>query len=131
MPDVKTPFSDKELQHFKSLLLEKRKEAKEKFDNLRDAQANLVDAEDEDSSSMDHHMGDWGSDEQDSNTNYQLMERTREYIKHIDDALDRIENKTYGICQATNKPIKKERLEAVPHTRYSIEAKEQGLAPDQ
>lgn len=130
MADLKTPFSDEELEHFKNLLLNKRKEAGENLENLRNAQANLAEADDEDSSSMDHHMGDWGSDEQDSDRNYRLIERTQEYLKHVDDALDRIENKTYGICLATEKPISKERLETVPHTRYSMEAKEKGLAPD-
>jgi len=61
---------------------------------------------------------------------YLQIERTREYIQHINEALERIEDKTYGICQATGKPISKGRLEAVPHTRYSIEAKNQGLVKD-
>jgi RNA polymerase-binding transcription factor DksA len=62
--------------------------------------------------------------------NYQLIERLREYILHINEALERIEKKTYGICLATGKPIARGRLEAVPHTRYSIEAKNKGLAED-
>ena len=58
------------------------------------------------------------------------IERLLEFINHLDEALTRIENRTYGICQATGKPIARERLEAVPHTRYSIEAKKQGLAKE-
>lgn len=130
MADVKTPFNDEELDHFKNLLQEKRIEARENLQNLQEAQADLADADDEDASSMDHHIGDWASDEQDSDRNYRLIERTQEYIKNIDDALDRIENKTYGLCLATQKPISRERLESVPHTRYSMEAKEQGLTSD-
>lgn len=127
---IKTPFNKQELKHFKKLLLKKRTEAQEKFDRLRGAQSNLEEADDADFSSIAHHMGDWASDEQESEMNYTLIERTREYIQHINEALERIENKTYGMCLATGKPIGKERLEAVPHTRYSIEAKKEGLAKD-
>ena len=125
-----TPFNEKELQYYKKLLLKNRTEAQEKLENIRRTQENLSDANDADYSSMAHHMGDVGSDEQEAEMNYLQIERTREYIQHINEALERIENKTYGICQATGKPIAIGRLEAVPHTRYSIEAKNQGLVKD-
>lgn len=128
--ETKTPFNDEELKYFKELLLEKRSEAQEKLDNIRSTQSNLDEADDADFSSIAHHMGDWATDEQESEMNYTLIERTREFIQHINEALERIENRTYGICLATGKPISRERLEAVPHTRYSIEAKKQGLAED-
>jgi len=130
MPKKTTPFTDKELQHFKKLLLKNRSEAQEKLDTIRSAQENLTEAEDADYSSLSHHMGDVGSDEQETEMNYLQIERTREYINHINEALERIQNKTYGICKATGKPISRGRLEAVPHTRYSIEAKQQGLTKD-
>lgn len=129
--ETKTPFSEKQLDYFKELLLEKRSEAQEKFERLRSAQSNLSEVDDADMSAMRHHESDFASDVQESEMNYTLIERTREYIQHINDALERIENKTYGICLATGKPIAKGRLEAVPHTRYSIEAKQQGLAKDE
>ncbi len=122
-----TSLDQQELQYFKELLLEKRADAQEKLDDIRRAQKNASEADDADYSSITHHLGDVGTDEQDTEMNYLQIERMREYIQHINDALERIENKTYGICQATGKPISKGRLEAVPHTRYSIEAKEQGL----
>lgn len=125
-----TPLDEQELQYFKELLLEKRADAQEKLDDIRRAQQNSSEADDADYSSITHHLGDVGTDEQDTEMNYLQIERMREYIQHINDALERIENKTYGICQATGKPIPKGRLEAVPHTRYSIEAKEQGLVKD-
>jgi len=125
-----TPFTDEELQHFKELLLKNRAEAQEKLDIIRSAQENLTEADDADYSSISHHMGDVASDEQETKMNYLQIERTREYITHINEALERIQNKTYGICMATGNPISRERLEAVPHTRYSIEAKNQGLAKD-
>ncbi|NGP89878.1 TraR/DksA family transcriptional regulator [Fodinibius halophilus] len=123
----KTSLSDKKLQYFKELLLDKRSETQKELDTIRDIQSNLDEADDADYSSRAHHMGDVGSEEQESEMNYLQIERLREYIMHINDALERIENKTYGICQATGKQIPLERLEAVPHTRYSMEAKEEGL----
>lgn len=127
---MKSPFNDKTLQHFKELLIEKRRHAEEEVDILENRLSNLNEADDADQSSNAHHMGDMGSDVEEKQMNYQLLERTKKYIGQIDDALGRIENGTYGICQATNRPILKERLEVVPHTRYSIEAKKQGLVED-
>jgi len=128
--ELKTPLADNELQHFKALLLEKRDEAQEKLDTIWNEQANLEEADDADLSSLMHHLGDVASDTQEEEMHYQMIERLREYITYINEALERIENKTYGICLATGKPISKERLETVPHTRYSIEAKKQGLVED-
>ena len=49
--------------------------------------------------------------------------RQAKYIKNLENALIRIENKTYGICRVTGKLIPKERLRAVPHATLSVEAK--------
>ena len=53
----------------------------------------------------------------------QLAARQKKFIEQLENALIRIENKTYGICRVTGKLIPKERLRAVPHTTQSIEAK--------
>ena len=60
----------------------------------------------------------------------QLAARQKKFIIQLEDALVRIENKTYGICKVTGKLIQKERLMAVPHTTMSMEAKVNQL-PDQ
>ncbi len=54
----------------------------------------------------------------------QLAQRQMKFIQHLQAALVRIENKTYGICRETGKLIPKERLMAVPHATLSVEAKE-------
>lgn len=127
---MKSPYSTKKLNHFKKLLLEKRLVAREELENIERSITNLKDVEEADYSSITHHMGDVGSDVEEKERNYQLLERLTKYLREIEDALDRIDNGTYGICMATGKTIPKERLEAVPHTKYSIEAKKQGLAKD-
>jgi len=56
----------------------------------------------------------------------QLASRQIQFINHLEKALMRIENKTYGICRVTGKLIDKARLRAVPHATLSIEAKMMG-----
>jgi len=53
-----------------------------------------------------------------------MAQRQMKFIQHLEAALIRIENKTYGICRETGLLIPKERLRAVPHATLSIEAKE-------
>jgi RNA polymerase-binding transcription factor DksA len=55
--------------------------------------------------------------------NSRLAARQEKFIQNLENALVRIENKTYGICRATGKLISKERLRSVPHATLSIEAK--------
>lgn len=118
-----TPFTDKELEYFRNLLIEKRDKAKDELDTLR---SSLEEHREKgtDEPVFSHHMGDVGTDVEDLDTTYALIDRTRKYVIELNEALERIANKTYGICQKTGKAISKDRLEAVPHTRYSIEAKE-------
>lgn len=123
----KTTLTDHELESFKKLILEKRKDAEEELASLRNNLKNMIDADDSDQSSNAHHIADVGSDEGEIQMYYQLIERSRAFINQLNRALERIENKTYGICRATGKPISKGRLKAVPHTRYGIEAKNKGL----
>lgn len=118
-----SPFDDQTLNYFRELLLRKRREAQKQVDKIKNNISNLNEADDADYSSSAHHMGDVGSEMEEQEMNYQFLERAKKFIGEINDALDRIENDTYGICQATGKPISKGRLESVPHTRYSIEAK--------
>lgn len=123
----KTHLSNEDLEYFRNLILNKRTEAEEELENLRDNLKNMQDADDSDQSSNAHHIADIGSDQEEIQMYYQLIERNRAFINQLNRALERIENKTYGICRATGKPIPKGRLEAVPHTRYGIEAKKMGL----
>lgn len=128
--NTQSPYDEEELEYFKNLLLEKRHEAQVELERLNESLQNQTDAEDADRSSTTHHQGDVASDYEEEETIYTLIERQRTFIKRIDEALQRIENGTYGICQATGEKIAKERLEAVPHTRYTVKAKNRGLAED-
>ena len=118
----KTPFSDKELEHFKKLILEKRQQTTEDIDRMK---AQLEDAREqsENDSAYSFHMADAGTDAMEREKLYLMIAREQKFVGYLDRALERIENKTYGICKVTGNPISKERLEAVPHTEISIAAK--------
>lgn len=120
-PDRRTSFSDEELDHFKQLILDRRESAIEDIQSMRSQLENSRDYEDDNAYSF--HMADAGTDAMEREKLYLMIARQQKYVGYLDRALQRIENKTYGICKVTGKPISKERLEAVPHTEISIEAK--------
>ena len=117
-----TPLSDEELAHFKGLILQRRESAQEDIQHMRDALANSREQAEVDTA-YSFHMADAGTDAMQREKVYLMIARQQKYVGYLDRALDRIENKTYGICKVTGKPIAKERLEAVPHTEISIESK--------
>ncbi len=120
----KKRYSDDELAEFKELILKKLEKAQKDYEMYKN--------------SITH--GD-GNDTQDTSPTFKVLEegaatlskeeagklaqRQLKFIQHLQAALVRIENKTYGICRETGKLISKERLRAVPHATLSIEAKKQ------
>jgi len=117
-----TPFSDEELEHFKELILDRRREAREDIERMR-GQIENAKEQSNDNTAYSFHMADAGTDAMEREKLYLMIARLQKYIGYLDRALERIENKTYGVCKVTGEPIAKERLEAVPHTQISIEAK--------
>ncbi|ACD90811.1 MAG: molecular chaperone DnaK [Chlorobium limicola] len=120
---TKTYLSDEELEHFRQLLLKRREEVLRDLEILR---SSLSDENVEDSinSNYSMHMADHGTETMDREQRFMFIARDEKYIGYIDQALDRIRNKTYGICIKSGKPIPKKRLEAVPHTAVRIEFKQ-------
>ena len=121
-PAVKSPFSDSELAYFEQLVLERRNSAIEDIERLR---SQLQDAREqaENDTAYSYHMADAGTDAMEREKLYLMVARQQKYVGYLDRALGRIKKKTYGVCKITGKPITKERLQAVPHTEISIEAK--------
>lgn len=117
-----SPYSDKELEYFKDIIIKKRDEAEQELNTLQNSlRESMENASDE--SAYSFHMADAGTDAQEREKTYMLFNRTKKFVRYLDDALKRIENKTYGVCKVTGRKIAKGRLEAVPHTQLSIEAK--------
>ncbi len=123
------------IEHFKKMLLEKRREILRNVNEFEDEalKKSRLDASG-DLSSMPIHMADIGTDNYEQEFALGLMGSERKLLKEIDDALERIEQGTYGICEGTGKPIPKTRLEAGPWARYCVEYArilEQGLVKEQ
>ncbi len=114
-------YSDEELVEFKSLIIDKLEEAKKDLTLLKEALSHDNNGTDDTSPSFK--MMEDGSDSLSREETASLALRQEKFIKNLQDALIRIENKTYGICRATGNLIKKERLRLVPHATLSIEAK--------
>ncbi len=120
----KERYSDTELEEFKGIINAKLDEARKDYDLLKQTLANTDNNGTEDTSPSFKMIED-GSETLSREETAQLAGRQEKFIKHLEDALLRIRNKTYGICRVTGRLISKERLRLVPHATLSIEAKQQ------
>lgn len=114
-------YSDEELLEFKEIILNKLAQAKENLLMLMEAFSN--DANDLGDTSPTFKILEEGSSVQSKEDNANMAVRQQKFIKDLEAALIRIENKTYGICRVTGLLIPKERLRIVPHATMSVEAK--------
>lgn len=117
MNENKKRYSDEELQEFKQLILSKIETAKQSYDLLM---SRIMKNE----SDPGFKVLEEGAATSEKEEASQRAARQLDFIKKLQGALIRIENKTYGICRVTGKLIPKERLMAVPHTTLSVEGKE-------
>lgn len=122
MSEEKVCYTEVELQEFKELIETKIKTAQEDFNLLKAAYSNASDNGTDDTSPTFKAFEE-GSSTLSKDENMKLAMRQEKFIKNLNNALIRIENKTYGICRVTGKLISKERLKLVPHATLSIEAK--------
>jgi RNA polymerase-binding transcription factor DksA len=125
VPDVsKTSYrySDDDLQEFREIIERKLDTAKAELQYLQGVIMRKDESGTEDTENKYQNMED-GSASMDREQFNQLAGRQVTFISHLEQALVRIENKTYGICRETGKLIDKARLRAVPHATLSIEAK--------
>ena len=118
----KTAYSKQELEEFKQIILAKIKSAEEDLKILRAATSNDSDNGTEDTSPTFKQFEE-GSSTLSKEENIKLAERQAKFILHLNNALLRIKNKSYGVCRVTGKLISKERLRLVPHATLSIAAK--------
>ena len=125
MATEKTRYSDEELEEFREIINEKLALARRDYSQMMRSLMN-VDGNDVDDTSPTYKILEEGSATQSKEEMMQLASRQQKFIKGLEAALIRIENKTYGICRETGKLIPAERLRAVPHATLSIEAKNNG-----
>ena len=118
----KTTYTKDELAEFRQLILDKIESAQDDLDVLRAATANDSDNGTEDTSPTFKVLEE-GASVLSKEEAGRLAQRQSKFISHLEVALIRIENKTYGVCRETGNLISKERLRAVPHATLSIDAK--------
>jgi RNA polymerase-binding transcription factor DksA len=121
----KTRYSDVELEEFRAIIMEKLEKAEHDYELLKLSLTNM-DGNDTTDTSPTFKVLEEGASTLSKEEAGRLAQRQMKFIQHLQAALVRIENKTYGICRETGKLIPKERLRAVPHATLSIEAKESG-----
>ncbi len=117
----KVRYSDEELAEFKELILERLARARKDLELLNEHVAGK--GNNADDTAPTFKILEEGSNVLSKEENSQLAARQYKYIQNLENALIRIENKTYGVCRMTGKLIPKERLRAVPHATLSVEAK--------
>ena len=114
----------KTLEHFRKLLLEKRKEMIDQIAYIKKNDMSKTTKEASgDHSSYSFHMADQGTDNMEREKSFLYAQRDGRYLYHLDMALDRVEEGTYGKCHDCGKEISHDRLEVVPHARYCIQCK--------
>ena len=127
MDDLNLRYSDKELKEFKDLIDNKLTAAREELKNLKEALDNHTESQAGNKA--------WNMEEGTDTTEMEYLmnqiSRQHTYIRNLELALVRIENKTYGICRVTGKLIPKERLRVVPHATLSLEAKNNRKADEE
>lgn len=119
---VKNRYSDEELEEFKQIILTKLEKARKDLKMLTEAFANSNEHDISDTSPTFKVLEE-GYQVNSKEENSKLAARQDKFITALENALVRIENKSYGICRVTGKLISKERLRIVPHATLSIEAK--------
>ena len=121
--DNRTRYSDEELAEFKEIILQKLEKARQDYDLLR-ATITHTASNGTDDTSPTFKILEEGAATLSKEESGRLAQRQLKFIQHLEAALIRIENKTYGICRETGKLIPKERLKIVPHATLCIEMKE-------
>ena len=119
----KKKWSAKDIEIFKANILEKKEKALDDLGDMKERTDNLIEQSSA-NSIYSSHMADAGSDHQEMENAYYMMQREDSFIKYLDKALSMIEDNTFGICVICEELIPKERLMEVPHSTKCVTCKE-------
>lgn len=120
-------YTDRELRAFKEMILQKRKETLEELDTLKESMMDVTTGEYiSESSNYSLHM-EQGTDAMEREKTFLFASRGSKFVNQLDDALARIEAKSYGVCRICGLLVQKERLEAVPTAQTCAEYKNTGV----
>ncbi len=122
MTTEKPRYSDEELEEFRALILRKLEKAQKEYDTICE-EWNNSDGNDTADTAPTFKVLEEGAYTLGKEEASRMAQRQLDFIKKLQAALVRIDNKTYGICRETGQLIPKERLRAVPHATLSIDGK--------
>lgn len=122
LKSVNEDMNDTDLEYFRQRILAELTEATQEIERLRGHLFSENHEKDDHERIYSWHIADVGSDVMHQEKIYYMIDRQNKLIKMLSNALERIKDRTYGLCVITGKPISRERLEAIPHTEYSFEA---------
>ena len=118
----KKKWNKKELANFKTIILVKRNTVEKELESSRE-KADEVLKNNSVNAIYSSHMADAGTDQQEMEKNYYMMDRENKFLQYLNRALEMIEDGTFGICVKCEQLISKERLLEVPHTTSCFECK--------
>jgi DnaK suppressor protein len=119
----KKGYGKRDLEHFKTIIMEKRKEILEELESLKSTMMDVTTGQYEiENSTYSSHM-EQGTDAMEREKTFLFASREGKFLNYLEDALKRIENGTYGFCTECGTLMDKERLEAVPHAHQCIDCK--------
>lgn len=128
---TKPDWSSEEIETFKQNINFARTEALDEIEMLKERLEDLNEHSGSDETmTYGMHMGDQGNEALEMEKTYAQMQRINDYLKKLDEALERLEHGTYGVCRECNIKIAKERLLAVPITTLSASFKIHGACPE-
>lgn len=116
-------YSPEDMEYFKELILRKRAELLKELGYLKETSETTLEEYSGDNSTYSFHMADQGTDAQEREKAFLFASREGKFLRHLGDALQRIDEGTYGYCAECNEPMSKVRLEAVPHARMCVDCK--------
>ena len=122
MEKKKKKWNKKELANFKTIILLKRNTVEKELESSRE-KADEVLKNNSVNAIYSSHMADAGTDQQEMEKNYYMMDRENKFLQYLNRALEMIKDGTFGICVNCGQLIKKERLLEVPHTTNCFECK--------
>ena len=121
----KVKWLKKDLDQFKNLIVSKISSAQSELEESKKIADQMLDSN-QTNAIYSSHMADAGSDHQEMENAYYMMQREDSFIKYLDKALGMIEDGTFGICIQCNDLIPKARLDEVPHSTKCVTCKEKG-----
>jgi len=119
---AKKTWAQKDLKEFKDIITAKRQEVLKNIEEARSRADDIIE-EGNQSSIYSSHMADAGSDQQSLEHAYSIINRESSFLNYLDLALQRIDQKSFGVCSKCEELISKERLHEVPHATKCFDCK--------